>query len=91
MITMPHESLTDIMTTIRRLAHSPHEAERLARFIVLEMILLAVILGLLNRPSKVPEDSTTGPGNSRKKPEPQLFSLPIPARAAHSPTGFSLD
>jgi hypothetical protein len=87
---MPHHHLPDVITTIRCLAHTPHEAECLVRFLVLGLMLLAVMLGLLNRQSHEPEDSTTGFGEFTEKSRPLFFLCPIPAHAVRSTVPFSL-
>lgn len=43
--------LSDLIADIRRSCPSPRDAERMVRFIILEMIMLAVMLGLFAQSS----------------------------------------
>jgi len=54
---MQRINLSELIADIGRACPSPYDAERMVRFIILEMIMLAVMLGLFSRPSGEP-----GPG-----------------------------
>ncbi len=85
---MPEISIAELMTAVRRIAHSPLEAERMVRFIIIEMMLLAVMLGLFTVSSDVPEVSNNGPGISAYRP--QVVPVLQPATGAGllaAPTG----
>jgi hypothetical protein len=50
--------LSELIADIRRSCPLPQDAERMVRFIILEMIMLAVMLGLFARPSGEPGSGT---------------------------------
>lgn len=66
------------MTVIRRFASTPFEAERKVRSMVIEMMLLAVMPGLLDVRSAVPRSTNNGTGrlpkNTRAVPSTLSFS-----------------
>ena len=47
---MPHEFCTRLTAKIRRLGYAPHEAERLAAFLIASMMLVCAVMGVLRVP-----------------------------------------
>jgi hypothetical protein len=47
---MPHEFCTRLTAKIRRLGYAPHEAERLATFLITSIMLVCAVMGVLRVP-----------------------------------------
>ena len=47
---MPHEFCTRLTAKIRRFGYAPHEAERLAAFLIAGMMLVCAVMGVLRVP-----------------------------------------
>lgn len=59
-----------------RISLSPLDAARVVQLIILEIVMLAVMLGLLDVPSDVPKASKNGPGIVAKRPLAVTIFLP---------------
>lgn len=73
---MPEISFTGLITAIRRLASTPSEAERMMKFLIIEMMLLAVMFGLLDVRYEVQTLPTTSPGDNEERPRTAVI-LPL--------------
>lgn len=65
---MPHEFCTRLTAKIRWLGYAPHEAERLAGFLISSMTLVCAVMEVLKVPNRALWELADGSGNPAAEP-----------------------
>jgi hypothetical protein len=69
---MPYDSCTILTAKVRRLGYPRRYAERLARFLFLQMVLIDVVLDLMDVPARALWERITGFENPAAEPSGAL-------------------